>query len=264
MGSSPVSRDFPHAGVNPEEDTEEPGEVSSEHGSTEALIPANPGHEDVNRSQESLAAAFESLGPGHDGVVDSAGKHQPGFQVPNHALDRRSGELKLKHPLGGEFLKGGKGLKNQKAVAAGSTLPTDLQLDPKFPGSIPLRDKPGLLDRFRPAERLATEPKDTQEWNAAQQVAARVAAPVIRTALEPVRIAKRILKSKPEMAPSSPVDVDFAKRNAAIRRRQQELSRLQEPDQKLSRLQESDSGSLGSESEPDEPGPSGGPRVTSV
>lgn len=257
MGGSPVSRDFPHAGVNPEEDTEEPGEISSEHGSTEALLShegadnsegssahgsseALISHEDENKSQERLAAAFESLGPGHDGVVDSKGKHQPGFQAPTDASGR------LRHPLGGA----GTPLKNQKAVAAGSTLPTDLKLDPKFPGSIPLRDKPGLLDRFRPAERLAQEPKETQNWNAAQQVAARIATPVIRTALEPARIAKRMFKSKPEMAPSSPVDTDFARRNLAIRRRQQELSGLQESD--------SDS------EEPDEPGPSGGPRVTSV
>jgi hypothetical protein len=246
LGSSPVSRGLSNPDFNAGDSGDEFEDAGSEHSST-PLLPASHGYEAAESSEslevtpENLADMLGSLGPGHEGIVDSKGKHQPGFQVPNDALDRNSG--KLRHPLSG------KPIKKQRAVAAGSTLPSGLQLDPKFPGSIPLRDKPGLLDKFR-AEGLEREPKDDRMWNAAERAAARVATPVIRTALEPVRFAKRMLKSEPQGAPSSPVDTDFARRNAAMRRRQQELSRLQESDS--------------SSEEPDDPSASGGSRVTSV
>jgi hypothetical protein len=241
MGSSPVSRDLPRDEFNTEE---EPEEISSPHSSTEALITADPVHEGVNSSHESLAAAFESLTPDHDGVVDSKGKYQPGFQVPNDAIGRSGG---LRHPLGGPPLK------SQKAVAAGSTLHSRLHQDPSQPGGIRLRDDLGSN------EGLERHAEETKPWNRLQQVGARIATPVIRTALEPARLIKKALKSAPQgMPPPTPIESDFARRRAAMRSREQEQRRLEESDSDTDTLDSA------SESEPDEPSTSGGPGVTSI
>src|SRR5271170_3396683 len=100
MGSSPVSRGSSRVDFNEGDEFEDAGPepLPMAHVPAHSEHEASVSSESLEVSPENLADMLESLAPGHEGVVDSEGKHQPGFQVPNNVLDRRSGELKLKHP----------------------------------------------------------------------------------------------------------------------------------------------------------------------